>query len=102
MWEGHDLASVRTGRNLRKLTGIFLFVWGLGMNVWLLFEEIVFSCFKSSCPDIPLLCAHKFQWRGTRILPDWNGIGQNIFRAMKGLCFDTGISLLEIALKEII
>ena len=70
------------------------------MKVLLLFEEIVFSCFKSSCPDIPLLYAHKFQWRGTRILPGWNG--QNIFRAMKGLCFDTGISLLEIALKEII
>lgn len=83
------------------MIGIFLFVEGLDKNAWLLFEEIVSSCFKSSCPDIPL-CAHKFQWWGTRILPDWDGIGQNIFRAMKGLCFDTGISLLEIALKEII
>lgn len=98
MLDGLSKDTKETGR---KLIETAFLVWDLGMNLWLLFlRNHFFIYFKSSFSDIPPLCACKCQ--GTRILPDWKGMGQNILRAMKGLCFDTGISLLEIALKEII
>lgn len=89
-----------TEGNWLKLPSWFgAWVWTFGYFFW----EIVFSSvLRVHTQTFPPLCAHKLQWQGTRILPDWKGIWQNILRAMKGLCFDTGISLLEIALKEVI